>query len=249
MKTIFVLQRVALWLSVLLLAVLTSMALVASSTRADYGMIRNTALSIGSGTCTLGGRKSTLVYKQSSYIQSTHIIIVQSITTFALFIFKHSLSAMTWSVLERSESLTTVTSVPTMKMDALQNDVDLANLPGLQPVVLYVLASRTINRPVFQVILISIIPLISPLALSPVYQPHEGPHSVTTNIVIGGGTGPNVSRTYNPADFVSKGEVAGRENINTATAMMTPIPLVSFDINAAPFIHQDTVRAIWKAQV
>jgi hypothetical protein len=31
MKTIFVLQRVALWLSVLLLAVLTSMALVASS--------------------------------------------------------------------------------------------------------------------------------------------------------------------------------------------------------------------------
>jgi hypothetical protein len=156
---------------------------------------------------------------------------------------------MTWSVLERSESLSTETSVPTMKMDALQNGVDLANSPGLQPAVLYIIASRTINQPVFQVILISILSLISPLALSPVHQPHEGPHSVTTNIVIGGGTGQNVSRTYNPADFVSRGEVAGRAIINTATAMMTPIPLLSFDISAAPFIPQDTIRAIWKAQV
>jgi hypothetical protein len=249
MDAMFVLQVVALWLAVLLSAVITSMALVASSTRADCGMILNSTLSIGSGTCTFGERISTLVYKQSSYIQSTHIIIVQSIATLALIIFKPSLSAMTWSTLERSESLTTETPVPTMKMDALQNGVDLSNSPGLMPAVLYVHASRTISHPIFQVILISILSLISPLALSPVYQPHKGPYSVTTNIVIGGGVGPNVSSTLLPTDFVSRGEVAGRAIINTATALMTPIPLVSFDISAAPFIPQEAIRSIWKAQV
>jgi hypothetical protein len=249
MKVIFILQVVALWLAVVLLALVTSMAVIASSTRADCGMIRNTTLSIGSSTCALGERISTLVYKQSSYFQSTHIIVVQSIATFALFIFKPSLTAMTWSTLERSESITTETPVPTMKLDALQNGVDLANSPGLLPAVLYVQASRTINHPVFQVFLISILSLISPLALSPVYQPHEGPYFVTTNITIGGGTGPNVSSTLSSKDFVSRGEVAGRAIINTATALMTPVPLLSFDISVAPFIHQDTVRAIWKAQV
>ena len=249
MPSIFVLQIVVLWLAVLLLGGITSMALVASSTRADCDTIRNSTLSIGSGTCTLKEKVSTLVYKQSSYIQSAHIIIAQSIATLALIIFKPSLSAMTWSTLERSESLNTGTSVPTMKMDAFQNGVDLANSPGLMPAVLYVHATRTINHPIFQVILISVLSLISPLALSPVYQSHDGPYSVTTNIVTGGGVGTNISNTLDPTDFVSRGEVAGRAIINSATALATPIPLLSFDISAAPFIPQDTIRAIWKAQV
>jgi hypothetical protein len=249
MKAIFILQIVALWFAVLLLVVLTSMALIASSTRADCGVILNSTLSVGSGACTMGEKISTLVYKQSSYFQSTHIIIVQGIATFTLLVFKPSLSAMTWSALERLESPTTEASAPTMKMDALQNGLELTSSPGLMAAVLYVHASRTINHPVFQVLLISILSLISPLALSPVYQSHKGPYSVTTNIVTGGGVGPNVSSTFVPSDFVSRGEVTGRAIINAATALMTPIPLVSFNISAAPFSPQDGVQAIWKAQV
>jgi len=103
--------------------------------------------------------------------------------------------------------------------------------------------------PIFLVILISILSLISPLALSPVYRPRQGPHSITANISIGGGVRTKVSHSLNLTNYVSQGQVAGRAIINSATALKTPIPLISFDISAAPFIPQDTVQAIWAAKV
>ena len=256
MKPIF--QVAILWLAVILLGVITEIAYVASSTRADCGKInRSTSMSLiinffRSDTCTIKERISTLVHGQSSYFQSAHIIIVHAIAGVALTLFKPSLSAMIWSTLESSEFRTTGTPVPTMAMGALDNGVLLTNSPGFWPAILYVRASRSINHPmtpIFLVILISILSLISPLALSPVYRPRQGPYSIMANISIGGGVGTQVSSSLNLTDYVSQGQVAGRAIINSATALKTPIPLLSFDISAAPFIPQDTVQAIWEAKV
>ncbi len=256
MKPIF--QVAILWLAVILLGVITEIAYVASSTRADCGKInRSTSMSLiinffRSDTCTIKERISTLVHGQSSYFQSAHIIIVHAIAAIALILFKPSLSAMIWSTLERSGSLMTETPVPTMTIRALEDGVQLTNSPGFWPAILYVVASRTINHPmtpIFLVILISILSLISPLALSPVYRPRQGPHSITANISIGGGVRTKVSHSLNLTNYVSQGQVAGRAIINSATALKTPIPLISFDISAAPFIPQDTVQAIWAAKV
>src|SRR6266566_1419634 len=115
MKPIF--QVAILWLAVILLGVITEIAYVASSTRADCGKInRSTSMSLiinffRSDTCTIKERISTLVHGQSSYFQSAHIIIVHAIAGVALTLFKPSLSAMIWSTLESSESRTTGTPV------------------------------------------------------------------------------------------------------------------------------------------
>jgi hypothetical protein len=115
--------------------------------------------------------------------------------------------------------------------------------------IFYAFVSGTFKHTIIPVILISILPVITPVVLSPVYRPHKGPYSATANIPIKGGIGTEVSSSLNVTNYVSQGQVAGRAIISSATALKTPIPLVSFDISAAPFIPHHTVQAIWKAQV
>ncbi len=255
-KHITALKVALLWFTLIPLAVLTAIAYIASSTRADCG-ITLSSTSIRSiieffrsdgVACRPKEKLSALVNDQSSYFQSTHIIIVQFIATITLILFEPYLSAMIWSILERSESPTPTT----MTMDALDNGIQFTNSPGFWSTFSYVLASGPIHHPwtpIFLVILISTLSQISPLALSPVYRPHIGPYPYTKHITNGGGVGTLVSRSLNLTDYVPQGQVAGRAIINTATALKTPIPLTSFNISAAPFIPRDTVQTIWEAQV
>jgi hypothetical protein len=141
-----------------------------------------------------------------------------------------------------------------MTMHALENGVQLTNSPGFMPAILYVVASRTINHPmtpIILVVLVSIVSLISPLALSLVYRPHQGPYPQLVPFAtgIGGSVGTEVSTSLNLSDYAPQGQVAGRAIINSATALKTPIPLMSWDISAATFIPQHTVQAIWEADI
>jgi hypothetical protein len=65
----------------------------------------------------------------------------------------------------------------------------------------------------------------------------------------GGGVGPAISITFNGDDVVPGGVAAGRALINAGTTLNTTIYPAVFDITVAPFITQDTIRAIWYAQV
>jgi hypothetical protein len=248
-KMMFILQIIALWLAVFLLVALTSAALIASSARSDCGTHINTTMSLSMGTCTLQENISASVHHHASYFQSTHIIIVQGIAACALLVSKPSLWDMTWSALEGSASTGTVPAVPMMKAAALQDVVELTNSPGIFPAVLYAKSSRSLSHPIILVILISVLSLLSPIALSPVYQSHNGPYSVTATLVVGGGIGIVVSNTFSFDDFVSSGEVAGRAIINAASATNTQIPLVTFNTSVAPFIPWNAIGAIWKTQV
>jgi hypothetical protein len=248
-KTMFILQIIALWLAVFLLVALTSVALIASSARSDCGTHINTTMSLSMGTCTLQENISASVHHHASYFQSAHIIIVQGIAACALLVSKQSLWAMTWSALEGSASTGTVPAVPMMKAAALQDVIELTNSPGIFPAVLYAKSSRSLSHPIVLVILISMLSLLSPIALSPVYQSHNGPYSVTATLVVGGGVGDAVSNSFSSKDFVSRGEVAGRAIINAAYATNTQIPLVTFNTSVAPFVPSDTIGAIWKTQV
>jgi hypothetical protein len=140
-----------------------------------------------------------------------------------------------------------------MKMQRLEDGVQLSNSPDWTSAIPYAVASgwRTsiITHPIiFQVTLISILPLVIPLVLSPVYRPYHGQYSNTTIIPILGGIGTVVSNSLNLSDFVSQGQVVGRAIISSATDW-APIPSISFDISVAPFIPYYTIQFISKGKV
>jgi hypothetical protein len=244
-RTFHILGIAALCLTLIMLAVITSLALIASSTRSDCNSpIAN--ISIISNACTRKENISATVHHHSSYFQSAHIFLIHTVITLSLFVFKPSLLAMTWSALESSSQSNTG---PTMEMSAFNHGVNLINSPGLFQSVLYTYAFRFPSLHVSSVLIVSLLSLISPFAVSIVYRPHQGPFNVTASIVNGGGVGPTPSPSFSSADIVPIGITAGRALISAATTMNSTISPSVFNISVAPFIPRDTIQAIWHSQI
>src|ERR1700685_4319375 len=166
-ETIFIFQIILLWLSLVALAVITTMAFIASSTCSDCSSVvpsipSITNITVASTECTRREHISAVVYHHLSYFQSAHITFIRAAAAFSLLVFRPSLSAMAWSTLESSFLSTTGVRRPTMKMSAFQNGIGLANSPDLIPSVLYVKASRSVTPHVAFVLIVSVLSLISP---------------------------------------------------------------------------------------
>jgi hypothetical protein len=247
-RTFFILEIVVLWLTLGMLAVITSMALVASSTRSDCDS-SITNITITSNACTAREKLSATVYHHASYFQSAHIILIQAVATFSLIVFKPSLWAMTWSALESSSQSNAGAQGLKMKMSAFQSGVDLVNSPGLIPSALYTKASGSLMPRVAFVLVVSLLSLLSPIAVSTIYKSHQGAFNVTASIVNGGGIGPTPSPSFSMNDVVPVGIAAGRALISAATIMNSTISPVVFNVSVAPFIPRDTIQAIWHTQI
>ena len=228
---LFILQLLLLWLSLGSLAVITAMALVASSTRSDCTLVvplipSITNITVASTTCALKENISAVVYHHLSYFQSAHITFIRAIATFSLLVFQPSLLAMAWSALESSVRSATGVQEPAMKMSAFEHAFGLVNSPALIPSVLYTKASRSVTPHVTFVLVVSVLSLLSPIAVSPVYRSHQGAYNVTANVVNGGGVGPTPSPSFNFGDIVPGGIVAGRAYVNAAAITNNSIKLV-----------------------
>jgi hypothetical protein len=269
--TLHRLLLVGLWFSLVALVLITSMAFVAWSTRSDCDSFDAPITNITSNSCTHLEIYSARIHHYASYFQSAHIIIIGAIASLSLIVFKPSLWAMTWSTLESSALSSVRGEELTMTMSAFQSGVDLANSPNLIPSLVYAWKSLIPSliyawksgsllkyawksgSPTFRVafvLVVSVLSLLSPMAVSPIYRPHTGPFQVKgASIMSGGGVGPAISITFNSSDDVPGGVAAGRALINAGTTLNTTIYPAVFDITVAPFITRDTIRAIWHAQV
>ena len=100
------------------------------------------------------------------------------------------------------------------------------------------------------VLLLSVLSIISPLVLSPIYRSHTGSYpQENANIVVGGSIKVPVSLSLNNDDWQAQGIIAGRALLNAATTMNQQIPHLSFNANTVPFIPWAYIRAIWSADV
>ena len=248
-KAWFDLQLAALWLSIVVLSLITSFALITSSTRSDCASQNNATSAIQTtiSVCTSLENISSFVHERASYIQSLHIIVIQAIAAVSLLIFRPSLYAMLWFALETHPPPKARGSNLTMK--TFQNGVELVCSPGLMSAVVFAANSKTLTLRVFFVLVICILSILSPIAVSPIYRTHQGPHPVTARVVVGGGIGVPISPSFNSADWVAGGVSAGRALINAGTSLGVQLPLATFNLTAAPFLLANTVRAIWNTQV
>ena len=249
--TVFIMQTVVLWFSLGALALITFMAFVASSTRSDCHLFGTSTINITftSNACTPRESLAAIVYHHAPYFQSAHIIIIHIIAAFSLIVFKPSLLAMVWSAMESSALSSAEVQGLAMSMSAFQSSVDLVHSPALIPSVLYAKASRSLTPHVAFVLVVSVLSLLSPIAVSPIYRSHTGPFDVAASIMNGGGVGPSISPTFNSANAIPGGIAAGRALINAGTTLNTTIYPTIFDISVAPFIPRDTIQAIWHTQI
>jgi hypothetical protein len=176
-----------------------------------------------------------------------HIIIVQTIATLSLIVFKPSLLAMAWSALQSSSP--SRTGLEELTMSAFQNVVDFANSPGLMPSLLHVKASHSLKPHAAFVLVVSVLSLSSAIAVSPIYRSHTGPFNIVASIVNGGGIGTSISPTLNTGNVIPGGVVAGRTLISGGTILNSTVYPPIFDISVAPFIPLHTIHSIWYAQV
>jgi hypothetical protein len=109
-----------------------------------------------------------------------------------------------------------------MKLATLQNGIELTNMPNVVYSIRYVKGSKTVTWEVLFVTFMSVLSLVSPVAESPIYRSHRGPHSVSLNFTVGGGIGIGLSKQLNPSDIVPAGVVAGRAVVNSASALGIP---------------------------
>jgi hypothetical protein len=248
-RACFILEIVSLWLIFAALTIITWIAFVASSTRADCSTANITLAS--NELCTPQEHLSATVHHYATYFQGTHIIIIRAIAALSLLVFKPSLWAMTRSSLESSALSSTGIEGLKMKMSTFQSSVDLVNSPTLISSVLHAKGSGSLTPQVSFVLVISLLSLLCPIAVSPIYRPHTGPFYASAAIMNGGGVGPSISSTFNGFDLVPGGIASGRALINAGTIMNTSASVHPpiFDISVAPFIPRLSVQAIWYTQV
>ncbi|KAF9527068.1 hypothetical protein CPB83DRAFT_895504 [Crepidotus variabilis] len=242
-QKIFIAQMLALWLAVGLLAALTGLIFASSSKPVNScgsssSANNSTIPIIDPDNCNLQSDVASLVYQHASFFQSIHIIIVQAIAACCLASFKPALLAMEWT---RLESRTT--------MATLQTGIELTQAPGLATAFFHAVTSKSPSMRTFFVFLVAILSILSPVAVSPIYRSHKGPYPTSADLVVGGGVGPATSASFSIRSAVPDGVVAGRALLNAGTSVKSEAPLITFDVNAAPFLHRDTVQAIWSATV
>ena len=248
-RVFFFLQLTALWIIVVVLTIITAVAFIASGTRSDCSSLSANAsaslLSLQSQSCTWTEEIASAVHQHNSYFQSVHIMLIQGLVACCLLVFSRSLWAMTWSGLEPSMS----SNRPKMTIATLQRSIDVVGSPGILASLMYSVGSHSVNFQVLFVFFISILSLVSPIALSPVYQAHHGPYSVQASIIVGGGEGDVLSPSFNADDPIPVGVEAGRALINAQTVMNATVPSTTPNVNIIPFIPQASIGAIWSAQI
>ncbi|KZP18861.1 hypothetical protein FIBSPDRAFT_956023 [Athelia psychrophila] len=220
---------VAFWLAMLVLAVLTYIAAIASSARSD---------------CALFNALTPESY--SNIAPSVHIIVIRVIGTLSLLVFRPSLTAMVWSALQ---TFTGTTGKPSLRLGAFQAGVGLSAFPDLISAALYTAESRTLPLKVTFVLLVSILSLLSPLAVSPIYRPHVGPYPVDATLNVGGGVGPDCPSTYDTYNLVPGGVSTGRALLGAGILMSIPVFPNTFNDSVAPFFSMEAMDEIWYAEV
>ncbi|KAF7975497.1 hypothetical protein HWV62_9421 [Athelia sp. TMB] len=243
----------ALWSVVLVLAFLTYIAVTASVARSDCAVFQvltpesysNVTLN-GSAACTFANSLSRTVYNHSSYFQSTHIIIIRLIGTLSLLALRPSLTAMIWSALQ---TFTATNRAPTLRFGAFQTGVGLAASPALIPAALYAKESCTLPFKVVFVLIVSILSLLSPLAVSPIYRPHAGPHAANVTLDVGAGVGPDCPADYEAGATIPQGISAGRTLLGAQILMGIAVAPNTFNAHIAPFFSMDAITEIWYAEV
>ncbi|KZP26186.1 hypothetical protein FIBSPDRAFT_887554 [Athelia psychrophila] len=252
-RSLYFLLILALWLAMVVLAIFTALASVASSGRSDCALFAapsNNSFSaitiLGGNNCTFQDHLAGTVSRRASYIQSTHIIIIRLIGTLILLVYKPSLTAMMWSALQKVSG---TSGEPSLRVDAFQQAVGLSSAPALLPAALYAKASRTLPFNVLFVLLVSILSLLSPLAISPIYQPHMGPYLVDATLDVGGGVGMATPPDYDGNAYIPEGVSKGRALRSAAAVISTPVFPKIFDVRVAPFLSMATIDEIWSAEV
>ncbi|PPQ65282.1 hypothetical protein CVT26_000242 [Gymnopilus dilepis] len=120
----------------------------------------------------------------------------------------------------------------------------------LGPAFFYATKSRTLPYPVLFVITLAILSRFAPLAISPIYKPHNGPYLVNASVAVGGGVGISVySLSYDPDLVVPGGLEAGRALLSARSYLKADIAPAVYDISVAPFLFQSAIQAIWDAEI
>ena len=149
--------------------------------------------------------------------------------------------AMVWSALASS----------TLTLKNFRRNIDLVNSPGLGYLANYIEKHPpALSFPVIFVITISILSQLSAFAVSPVYRPHQGPHSTNAIIVNGGGIDSTIPTFFN--SFVAatpKGVTIGKALVSEMSVANIGVPISSTYLDLLPFIPPESIQAIWHGTV
>jgi hypothetical protein len=226
------LELVALWLIIMILTVITAIAGLSSSSRADCS--GSSAVNItDSPPCSTKEEISATLHQHTPYFLSAHTVILQAALSASLLVFKPALRAMMWTELGVSSTL-----------GALQCNIALAGSPSLVSAFAYVRTSLSVRFEVVFVILVAALSTFSPMAISAAYRPHTGPRTVSASIVVGGGVGPNFGASLG-RDVVPGGIATGRAVLNEWTLSNRAISNMTY----APFVPEKSILDIWSTQV
>lgn len=250
-RAIYGLLIAALWLSMAVLSIFTAISAIASFNRSDCGSSTASVNSSYSNVTVVGGTDCTsiellsrAVYRHSSYFQSAHIIVIRLVGGLTLIVFRPALTDMVWKALRTFNG-----GIPMLRVTAFQEAVGLSTSPALISAALYARASRTLPFKVLFVLLVTILSLLSPLAVSPIYKSHLGPYSVNATLDTGGGVGPATSLDYDINAVVPGGLSIGRGLLEAGILLGTPVFPSTFDVSVAPFLSLKAMEEIWSAEI
>ncbi|KDQ58844.1 hypothetical protein JAAARDRAFT_56903 [Jaapia argillacea MUCL 33604] len=233
---IFIAQVSALWASVWFLIAIAVVTALSYYYRADCIFESSSSLLVNTRTtCSIPEDISRFVLQYSSYLQSTHTIILQVIASLSLLTFHPFLLGETWALLD--------TARPSLRV--LEGAIGLANSPRLPQGISLAWASKSLSLPIFFVTLVGLLSLASPLAVSSIYRSHTGPFDAPLYFTCGGGIGPALPTTFNSTyTRIDAGVTVGRDIIAAKS-----IGLLSGNATSpfgyGPFLTEDQIRQVW----
>ncbi|KZP18853.1 hypothetical protein FIBSPDRAFT_1027021 [Athelia psychrophila] len=247
-RSLYALLVIALWMDIVVLALFTYIAAVTSFARADCTISTSyqDITIVGGQECTSLDNLSNIAHHHSSYLQSVHVIVLRLVGTLSLLVLKPSLTAMMWSVMQK---LSGKSHAPVLRLDAFEAGVGLSASPALIPAAMYIKSSHTLPLRVAFVLLISTLSLFSPLAISPIYRPHNGLFTVDATLNVGGGVGLSAPPTYDQTAFIPDGISIGRAMISAGYLTGIPTSPNMFNTSVAPFLSMHAIGSIWYAEV
>ncbi|KDQ50873.1 hypothetical protein JAAARDRAFT_73964 [Jaapia argillacea MUCL 33604] len=240
---LFIAQLVALWISFCILVAITAVTTISFFHRADCDPENPLSLLVlstdgnTSSQCSQNETLSRFVLRWSSYIQSTNIIVLQAIASLSLLTLRPYLLARSWKSLE--------TDRPPLR--AVQSSIMLVDSPQLIPGIMLGWHAGFFSSSVIFVIVVGLLSLGSPLAVSSIYRSHIGPFYAELNFTGGGGIGPMVPAMYDSSYVVGSGVTAGRsiiaaQSIDFIQAHATSPP------GLTPFLLDSEVQQVWQAR-
>jgi hypothetical protein len=242
----FTLSLVCLRLTLICLLTITALTLIGTFVRSDCKPIPslNIPAVIYRDACSTPERISNVLLRNASFLQSLHTVIFQVFVAASLIVFQPALRALMWSSLETDDTSRA------LSLASLNNHIQLSASPGLFPGVADVWISRRLTRNAAVVIFLSVLSVVIPIAISPIYHMRTGSmQGGSIEMSVGGGVDLPTTAVWDPAARTPEGVTAGRALLHSAAIMNQKLTSFSYSPTVIPFLDITQIPKIAKATI